>query len=81
MMAPTTITEHVFIGINSFKVLPNKAAREFQKRLFESSKNLDEMRFLRTSVPERQSPHEINTTWSRIPHCTHTQRTTRHPGE
>src|SRR5678816_1674110 len=47
--ATTTISEHIFIGIN-FEIFPDKAVREFQKRVLESSKNLDEGQFLRTSV-------------------------------
>ena len=43
--APTTISEHVFININFLYFLLNKSARGFQRKPFESSKNLDEMHF------------------------------------
>ncbi len=50
MTAPTTISEHLFIRINFLQFLLGKTAREFQRTLFESSKNLDERQFLQTSV-------------------------------
>jgi len=50
MTVPTAIIEHLFMRINFLQFLLGKTAREFQRRLFESSKNLDETQFLRTSV-------------------------------